>query len=720
MSAPLGQLVTVSQKRRASVLSHPSSPSKPPKVPKREESTVSDLPPSSSLPLEDLEIDPKEHPEVQFEDAESNKQWSDECGADDVDPGEELEYEAENNGLDSDWPDSDGTESDFQEMPDPHPLDSATAAAIKFRTKAFTDEYAEFECFDEIFGNAIHAANTPDAKEIGNVHAKLIERDRIRRTFYQDMEEASHNTSQLAFDIFDRHGCLKSELISHCVRKGSGVWGDEVDEGPIFLVERVSVDKHWRRKGIGAKLVMNVWRKAKKLNPELRFGFAWATQLNDTDRRLELAGKPKAERRAAFHRNEATASKFWRSLGYRRVGSTVWFGFAADPVHASRKVSATDDFDPSRSYMEDSESEEDEETMLRQWAARSWDGVLQPAATQESPRLTRLKQQRPVHYAVTVLTDSECLLFPKERLLSYPITDSTWEAVDRTGNTILHLAALLSKHQSLDWIMDVGLGTQLISVRNHEGYTPVEALQSLLQSERVRKELLGFSLVIACSDNFRGFDDESVLCLLRLRGIRNLSEEEIARVKFGCTCDECIEGFLSPRMSHALLYQAEVTHDMLNGELRYMSAEDWCEENEYLTTYIRPSVRDNLRTNKSMREGFVNIFDHIASCLRFKQVPNERNVLMEMQNASELPPVTKNFLQRGGRVSDALSVMFDHAMDQDERIGDGEYLRIVNDDDFRRLKKCRNDHEFGFVRFYCGLEPQVSVRTGTEISESGW
>jgi len=96
-------------------------------------------------------------------------------------------------------------------------------------------------------------------------------------------------------------------------------------------------------------------------------------------------------------------------------------------------------------------------------------------------------------------------------------------------------------------------------------------------------------------------------------------------------------------MSLALLCQAEITNDMLNADIS--DGAMWCTFNEYCTTHIRQDVRNNLQTNKSMRQGFSNMFDHVAKCLRAKQVPDGPNVLQMMRNYSEWPPVTKNFLK---------------------------------------------------------------------------
>lgn len=595
--------------------------------------------------------------------------------------------------VESDWLSSHEIKAGVQKQHNPHPIDNASMSALTFRTKVVED--SEFDWCEDIVGEVTHAENTANARVIGHACVKLIRRQNIRPIFHQEMEALSQDSSQLAFDLFDRYGYLKRELIEHCVKKGSGVWGDEVSSGDILLVESVRVDKEWRRKGIGSKLVMALWRKAQKEH-DVHFAFAWATHLND-EAGIQPLGTSKTERKAIFDEGESVAIALFRSIGYRRVGSSVWFCFAADASHASHNLALGDDYNPPQ-YQSD---ELDVDEVI---------GEDEDAA--EARRMVRLQQARPLHHAITVLADSDCVESLSQQRALNPITSTTWEAVDDCGNTILHLAAITMKIKSLGWIMESGLDTTLINCRNREGYTPLEALQSLLESTRVKKELLGDWAIWPASDDFRGFSYKAVLCLLRLRDMQGLTTEEIARVMYGCTCGGCIEGFLSPRMSLALQYQARNFQSILGRPSRSMDGNRWGSCYGIIFGHIRPSVRDKFRTNKSMRQGFYNLFDHIAKCLSAGHFPDERNVFQSMIKEAEWPPVTKTFLQGGGTVSDALNTMIHHAMNDatidamndamvDEYSGTfmEEYGEAVE-----MLPRCRNDHEYGFVRSLCGLE----------------
>ena len=69
------------------------------------------------------------------------------------------------------------------------------------------------------------------------------------------MEELTRDFFELAFGLFDRWGNLKSELRNHPIKKGTGVWGEELDEGKFLLIEEFTIDENHRRKGYGRKLV---------------------------------------------------------------------------------------------------------------------------------------------------------------------------------------------------------------------------------------------------------------------------------------------------------------------------------------------------------------------------------------------------------------------------------------------------------------------------------
>jgi hypothetical protein len=95
---------------------------------------------------------------------------------------------------------------------------------------------------------------------------------------------------------------------------------------------------------------------------------------------------------------------------------------------------------------------------------------------------------------------------------------------------------------------------------------------------------------------------------------------------------------------------------MLTDQLDY-DGKTWVEMNNYCLEFLPPAVRENLKTNKSIRRGYANLFGHIAECLRQKRAPSAENVLSVYQSLSEWPLHTRNYLGRGGHRGSCLPPM---------------------------------------------------------------
>ena len=126
------------------------------------------------------------------------------------------------------------------------------------------DEFEEFKWLKAI-NIPTKADDTADSPQIGFCIAKLIDRNYIRATFHRDMEEPSNDTATVGFEVFDRWGCLKPEFLTHPVKKGIGTWGPELNEGRFLLIETLSIEEAYQRKGYGRKLFQEVWGKAQDL-----------------------------------------------------------------------------------------------------------------------------------------------------------------------------------------------------------------------------------------------------------------------------------------------------------------------------------------------------------------------------------------------------------------------------------------------------------------------
>lgn len=148
---------------------------------------------------------------------------------------------------------------------------------------------------------------------------------------------------------------------------------------------------------------------------------------------------------------------------------------------------------------------------------------------------------------------------------------------------------------------------------------------------------------------------------------------------------------------------------MLNEDIGKETGPDRVDLDEDYLSYLPSRVLTNLKTNKSMRQGFVNLWDHIATCLEGERVPSQRNVLDVVNSDNEWPPATKNFLQRGGTVESVFLAICKDDMEQGEWTGDGFYQELYGQD-ISNLPECRNDLEFGYVSGQCGYRRISSAR----------
>lgn len=138
-------------------------------------------------------------------------------------------------------------------------------------------------------------------------------------------------------------------------------------------------------------------------------------------------------------------------------------------------------------------------------------------------------------------------------------------ALDDLGGTPLHIAAAFKRPRVIEKLFSLG-ATSDIHTRSKEYRTPLETLEASNLGDREFCEAMlpvwpGFSTA-AC---------QSILALRRGEGLalpvptdNSVTMEDM--VKFGCTCGQCMWGFLSPRtryrihsMSFKIVHRQEST-----------------------------------------------------------------------------------------------------------------------------------------------------------------
>lgn len=535
-----------------------------------------------------------------------------------------------------------------------------------------------------------------------------------------NMEELSQETCQVAFDVFDRYGTVKLKYMEHPVQRGNGVWGTELDDGPLFLIESLHITAlELRRKGLGQKLVSLLLEKARKFcldgKPDGKhaaifygsneaFERAWTLHaivspgFLTADMESRLVGKSAEERLMIRVQTDSSVIGFWRSCGFRRIGASHCFAFSFDLHHQSHALAAGADFDPRRSYAEDLE---DEELGIIYEANRHIDV--------NKLKMGRLRDTLPLHHAALTLTDEE--------LRAFFVTQDDkfdWDRMSSSEATLLHLTACELKPLSTQWLLEnVPHADSWKAARDIDGYTPLEALQEKLEKMRTRKKY-GLGRILDVSDQFEGNPDTAVSCLTLLLG-QDALELNKACLRYGCTCGECVEGFLSARMRHSLICQGEINFDLMQDEIDDGST--WIDFNDWKLENLDTDVRKNLGTNISLRRGFVNMFQIAVECLKLKRAPTAENLEQCCNNQREWPPHTKNYLRRAGTQMGCRAVlrcMFEAAKNEDDKAGDGQ-CQLSSGKGWSDLPTCRNDHEFGFVARACGYGGDNSIR-----NRAGW
>ena len=104
------------------------------------------------------------------------------------------------------------------------------------------EDYDENEQWSWIEGFNTNVKRPIDGKEesVAYCSGRLVNPDMIRGDFYREMEEPSQDLADLAYTLFDRWGCLKEDIRTHPIKRGSGVWGEELHQNVNFLVFETS------------------------------------------------------------------------------------------------------------------------------------------------------------------------------------------------------------------------------------------------------------------------------------------------------------------------------------------------------------------------------------------------------------------------------------------------------------------------------------------------
>nr|XP_001402421.2 hypothetical protein ANI_1_156174 [Aspergillus niger CBS 513.88] len=373
---------------------------------------------------------------MEFEDDGLTEDGSEYNGIDD---SEEEEWWKEDDSEDL------GHEQDIEE----HEYTTSGGTARTVRIRLFLTNEADEETDKSSWMRNFVAECTCDGVVVATALARYIHREAMRSEFWEKMEVPSEETCDVAFHVFDRYGTVKAKYKDHPVQKGTGVWGNELDHGPLFLIENLHITTlNLRRKGLGQKIVSLLLNKA---------------------RLFCLDDKPDGEHADYVY------------------GSSEAFELAWTLHALSRTLAASSDFDLRRSDAEDLEIEQFEVRYERD-----------PFTDVKEMRMKRLRDALPLHHAALTLMDEELKAF----FAAHADDKIGWDRVSNSEATLLHLTACEFKPLSTQWLLEnVRHADCWKTARNIDGlkHLDFDVRKNLKTNKSLRKGFVkSFQIAVEC------------------------------------------------------------------------------------------------------------------------------------------------------------------------------------------------------------------------------
>ncbi|CAL1705669.1 unnamed protein product [Somion occarium] len=554
------------------------------------------------------------------------------------------------------------------------------------------DEFTAFVSAAGYPGNAIRhfsvVASHDSGEHVGSISGFLLNRLQCRGRFLQrvDTSEYCEELSKFTHKLFDNNGLLKQELVEQPYHRGTGCWGHEVDKGMIIYNHEIEVEDTFRHMGLGSFMLRELFKSDYVHSSD----FVFAQDVPVTQRPLSLD---------EFQERREKAEAFLHKNGFRRVGRTNYMAYSPNPRHPSRAIPADQDAQSNIQFSrgeinDDSFDDESDHNTIEHAKVYPIHYAIATASSQESSRhrnvRTSLKDTiRNIHAA-----DHGSIHLP-----------------DEAGATPLHYAAsrcnLLAIRALLECESEGDLRTDLKRRDNILGTTPLEACEWAMRNIREDPESL--------EDAWSGHPDEGLRCsyILRKAAGENVGDEAtfIESRRWGCTCGNCLEGWLSPRMRYRLMSEAAELFQMMDDSRPLFRRNGMPEPaQDYIGMYHIPQSLRRTMTNATF-DAYRLLVASVNILLSRNTIPTPEAMITHSQGDA-----ARHFTECGGNVESALNLVIDTAKDQSV-LGDSEWDDSIADSDddvikeWNELPKCANDLDFGLVRARLGLS---SVSTGPD------
>ncbi|KAF8150515.1 hypothetical protein K438DRAFT_1865533 [Mycena galopus ATCC 62051] len=349
---------------------------------------------------------------------------------------------------------------------------------------------------------------------------------------------------------------------------------------------------------------------------------------------------------------------FFRKSHFRRIGRTNFFGYSPKSDHPSRSIPLDGDV-----------------------------GALDDNFSATSTPPEERKLQFPLHHAI--VNDKTAHIAPTIQSF-YDQDPTSIHKADEMGFTPIFVAVSSQNVPAVRKLLEWDLRADLENAVNAEGVTPLERLEDVMRSGREFSEIfLGW----------KGYsDDELTMQSLLKQAIGQTTKAN----KYGCTCNQCAGGWLSPRMRFCLYVDAVFWADSMPMNFDLFNKTQTMDPSDMMDSpsmFIPPTLYPSFYL--SFYKGYCDVLRAIYVLLtttdEVLSADGVRRLVEPNQN-------TQFFFAKGGRVEYAFDSIT-HCAQEQSSLGDGTFLETFGDDeDWVSLPTCANDLEFKLVRKMIGLD----------------
>ncbi|TRM60522.1 hypothetical protein BD626DRAFT_571594 [Schizophyllum amplum] len=381
-------------------------------------------------------------------------------------------------------------------------------------------------------------ASHPKHGVVGRLEAYKIERTyQLRGHFFEVLDAKSDELADFGTKVIDNDMNVYERLVAHEYHKGTGCWGREMNDGLIMYIRAVNVGAPFERQGVGARLVRELLSSKHVVLGTIVY--CWPSVM-------------RAESPEEWRSMNAPIIAFFRKLGFRRVGRTTYFGYSPDSSHPSRLMAASDDLDIDfhkyhyRSNMLDDDLAA---RLRRDYPLQTLMDPFYSRSEMMSVRCNGAPRPPPPSMARMVAAVRD----------AYNQDSALIHVRDEQGFTPIYVAASKGYLPVVETLLF--FANSRVDILDRDNVRDRNAIEA--HEECMRASLL---LAKALLPNQCGYleGDLALQHALRKAAGEDVGavQDYIAKKRYGCTCGQCLGGWLSPRMAYALHCEGAMIFDL--------------------------------------------------------------------------------------------------------------------------------------------------------------